>query len=132
MRLLATLVFLSCTTSLALAVEAPILPPDAKKLKTAEIEKIYNDKTLSGEYYGGKVLITWTSINSAAKHTVNGTWNGSDGSKGTTYFKYAIKNDKWCVTAKASKKQSCVDIYADATYGYEVKKGIVANRYKLP
>jgi hypothetical protein len=114
-----------------MAADAPSLPQDAKKLKTAEIEAIYNDKTLSGEYYGDKVLITWTSNNSTAKHIVNGTWSGADGSKGTTYFKYAIKKDKWCVTAKGSKKESCVDVYADTTYGYEVKKGIVATRFKL-
>ena len=131
MQKFATLIFLSFTTSFAMAADAPRLPQDAKKLKTAEIEAIYNDKTLSGEYYGGKALITWTSTNSTAKRTVNGTWSSSDGGKGTTYFKYAIKNDKWCVTAKGSKKESCVDIYADATYGYEVKKGLVASRYKL-
>jgi dolichyl-phosphate-mannose--protein O-mannosyl transferase len=130
-RKLAAITFLICSTSFALAVQAPKLPKEAKKLKTAEIEAIYNDKTLSGEYYGDKVLITWTSTNTVSDHTVNGTWSGSDGSKGTTYFKYAIKNDKWCITAKGSKKESCVDIYADATYGYEVKKGVVATRYKL-
>ena len=131
MKNLTALIILLFSTSAAMAVEAPKLPAEAKKLKTAEIESIYNDKTLSGEYYGDKVLITWTSTNSKLAHTVNGTWNGSDGTKGITYFKYSIKNDKWCVTAKGSKKESCVDIYSDGTYGYEVKKGNVATRYKL-
>ena len=124
-------IFLLCSTSIVFAVDAPKLPSDAKKLKTAEIEAIYNDKTLSGEYYGAKVLITWTSTNSASSHTVDGTWSGSDGSKGTTSLKYAINKDKWCTTKKG-KKEFCIDIYSDGTYGYEVNKGIVQARYKLP
>jgi hypothetical protein len=131
MRNLIAVMLLLCSTSLALAVDAPKLPTEAKKLKTAEIEAIYNDKTLSGEYYGGKVLITWTSTNSTSLHTVDGTWSGSDGSKGTTNLKYAIKKDKWCTTRKG-KKEFCIDIYSDGTYGYEVNKGIVQTRYKLP
>ena len=131
MRNFSAVVFLFCTTSLALAVEAPKLPKEAKKLNTAEIEVIYNDKTLSGEYYKAKVLITWTSTNLSSSGTVDGTWSGSDGSTGKTELKYSIKSDEWCTTRKG-KKEFCVDIYSDGTYGYEVNKGVVQTRFKLP
>ena len=67
MQKFATLIFLSFTTSFAMAADAPRLPQDAKKLKTAEIEAIYNDKTLSGEYYGDKSLIIPKALNSDSR-----------------------------------------------------------------
>ena len=118
-------------SGVAQAVEQPKLPVDAKKLKTSEIESIYNDKTLSGEYYGWKTLVTWTSTNDATKKTVTGTWSGADGSKGETHFTYTIKKDKWCVAAKG-KPAHCVDVFADSAYVYEVEKGKVQTRFEPP
>ena len=131
MRMSLVIGFLLCSTSFALAVDAPKLPNEAKRLKTAEIEAVYNDKTLSGEYYKAKTLITWTSTNSSSSGTVEGTWNGADGSSGKTELKYVIKKDKWCTTRKG-KKEFCVDVYSDGTYVYEVTKGQVQARFKLP
>ena len=126
-RFILVAVVLLFTTEMALAVNAPKLPVNARKLTGAEIVALYGVGSFRFHNFTGKQSVTGTFRVNFTKKTASGTFVDGKG-KGTWSGTVRISGDRFC--RKISKRrEGCVSVYVDGTTIYEVNgSGVVESR----
>jgi hypothetical protein len=121
MRLKLTFAAFLSVASGATAVEAPKVPPAAKKLSGPQIEALYRDATVVGMNFDQRDLITFTATITSATRRFTVHVFSANRHVGSAEVGYRIEGDLWCYKPVNGGTETCVTVHLDGEVIYEVR-----------